>query len=83
MKLESEKAGVILGFIGVSWVSRGTLSYPLDFCMFSEASFRNSMFLYNFTDFWKGFVLLVNAVPFLVRTSFRESIIDPNYPTPC
>ncbi len=26
MKLESEKAGVILGFIGVSWVSRGTLS---------------------------------------------------------
>ena len=25
MKLESEKAGVILGFIGVSWVSRGTL----------------------------------------------------------
>ena len=27
MKLESEKAGVILGFIGVSWVSRGTL-YP-------------------------------------------------------
>ena len=26
MKLESEKAGVILGFIGVSWVSRGTLA---------------------------------------------------------
>ena len=25
MKLESEKAGVILGFLGVSWVSRGTL----------------------------------------------------------
>ena len=25
MKLESEKAGVILGFIGVSWVYRGTL----------------------------------------------------------
>ena len=25
MKLESEKAGVILGFIGVSCVSRGTL----------------------------------------------------------
>ena len=27
MKLESEKAEVILGFIGVSWVSRGTLVY--------------------------------------------------------
>ena len=27
MKLELEKAGVILGFIGVSWVSRGTLTY--------------------------------------------------------
>ena len=26
MKLELEKAQVILGFIGVSWVSRGTLS---------------------------------------------------------
>ena len=34
MKLESEKAGVILGFIGVSWVSRGTLinNFNIPYC---------------------------------------------------
>ena len=38
MKLESEKAGVILGFIGVSWVYRGTLGSVI--CVFQRVPFH-------------------------------------------
>ena len=48
MKLESEKAGVILGFIGVSWVSRGTL--VVNFVNKEYKELRGAVFKYYHTN---------------------------------
>ena len=55
-----------------------TTTIPPRLCMFSEASFRKGMILYNFAGFWKGSVLLVNTVVLRLLYSFSKwaSFVD-------